>query len=233
MKCKKYKEQIILYLYGELDQQHSQELEEHIENCPGCAGELEYTKKVFGTLDEAESKELLEARWEKCWGEINAEIKPKSRKQRYGFSPSLWIPAAAAVLVIFVLGIFIGRFWHPSPSAVLVTESPTPAFSQISLQKHFNSLKPLLLKYAGYSDTEEMDLPVDRKIIQNLLIQNFQLMRMIAQDDPGAVELLEDIELLLREITNMESGDTLKLDMIKDLMDQREILYHIEIFQTI
>lgn len=233
MKCKKYKEQIILYLYAELSKEESEELEKHIEQCPECAQELEYTKKVFGTLDEAEIRDLPEARWEKCWGEISSEIKPKSRRQKYVFSLPQWVPAAAAVLVIFTLGIIIGRNWQPAQPAAVAEEPFSPTYSRVHLQEHFDALKPLLLKYAGYTAAEEMNLTSDQKIIQGLLIQNFQLMRMLTRDDPGAVELLEDIELVLREITNMKSGDPLRLDMIKDLIDQREILYNIEIYQKI
>jgi len=239
MSCKKHREQIILYLYGELTEADQHELEQHVQNCPACARDLEYTRSVFGVLDDAGQEDVPEAGWERCWSRINTGIQsptPAPSPKPRGHLFPRWVPAAAAVLVIFALGIFLGRFWPGSR-----TPTPTAAsqqsleFSPPSLQEHFDNLKPILVEYANRAadDPESTDIQVDRRFIQSLLVQNFMLMRMAAQNNPEAADILEDIDLVLREIKNLEPGDPDTPRMIRALIEQRDILFKINMKHTL
>ena len=46
-------------------------------------------------------------------------------------------------------------------------------------------------------------------------------------------ELLEDIDLVLREIKNLESGDQATSSMIRELIQQRQILFKIDVIQKL
>jgi len=56
---------------------------------------------------------------------------------------------------------------------------------------------------------------------------------MIAEKNPSVKQLLEDVDLVLREIANQEDDDTDTLAMIQEIIQERGILYEIEVSETI
>jgi hypothetical protein len=234
MACKKYREKIVLYLYGELNKEDTQRLMEHVKECVECAEDLAYTEKVFHVLDETKTTEVPEAKWEKCWNTINTEIKKKQRKQEKFFSFPKWAYASAALIFVFIVGLYIGRIaFLPSQSTRAPLEGTQSALNP-SIQEHFESLKPVLVEYANYTGSEENGIiTIDKELVRSLIIQNILLKRMIAEKNPPVKQLLEDVDLVLREIANQEDGDADTLAMIKDLIQQRGILYEIEVSKTI
>jgi len=234
MACKKYREKIVLYLYGELNKEDTQRLMEHVKECVECAEDLAYTEKVFHVLDETKTTEIPEAKWEKCWNTINTEIKKKQRKQEKFLSFPKWAYASAALIFVFIVGLYIGRIaFLPSQSTRAPLEGTQSALNP-SIQEHFESLKPVLVEYANYTGSEENGIiTIDKELVRSLIIQNILLKRMIAEKNPPVKQLLEDVDLVLREIANQEDGDADTLAMIKDLIQQRGILYEIEVSKTI
>ena len=99
-----------------------------------------------------------------------------------------------------------------------------------SLQEHFENLKPVLLEYANYtSSPENGKITIDKSLVRSLIIQNILLKRMIAEQDPSLKEILEDVDLVLREIANQEGDDDEALAMIKELIQERGIMYELEV----
>ncbi len=236
MACKKYKDKIVLHLYGELDDKEAKKLADHLSRCADCAAELAYTEKVFHVLDETKTASVPEADWEKCWNTIDGGIRGKEReKKSFWLSPPRWAYASAALLAVFVAGFFIGRlafFQSPKKSPGLLEGTQSAMYP--SIQEHFESLKPVLLEYANYTaNAEDGTISIDKSIVRSLIIQNILLKRLIADQDPSTKEILEDIDLVLREISNLEGDDAQTLSMIKDLIKERDILYEIEVSKTI
>jgi hypothetical protein len=192
-------------------------------------------------MEEADSEVQPQANWEKCWGSIRSGIREETPKKKQAALFPRWVPAAAAIVLVFVLGIYLGRFWPSSqPEMVaqeeaVIQEGGTSGFTQATLVQHFESLKPLLIDYANYATTEGEDskIVVDRSIVRNLLVQNYLLLRMVAKDNPEAAELLEDIDLVLREIKNLENGDPNASRMIRELIQHRKILFKIDVLQQL
>ena len=151
-----------------------------------------------------------------------------------------WIYLAASVVVIFVLGVFIGRFWLTSDvqTAAAISGVKSPGSSEYvkqSLREHFETLKPMLVSYANYSAEEngrEMMI-LDREIVKNLLIQNYLLKKLVIESDPSAAELLDDLDLVLREIKNMPSDDTWATSQVKEFIQERDILFKMDILKTL
>ena len=112
MRCKKCKENIVLYLYGDLSENEKLELEAHVKECTECTKELSESKQVFGLIEDAGAETVPEANWDRNWAKINATIQEKPSKQRSFLLVSRWAYATAAVLLIFILGIFTGRTWE-------------------------------------------------------------------------------------------------------------------------
>lgn len=237
MACKKYKykEKIVLQLYGELGEKDAKDLMAHIEECAECAGEFAYTKKVFQLLDETKSDDIPEADWEKCWNTIDVGIQSKDRKKKSFLWYPRWAYASAALLIVFAVGFFLGRsvFFQPRKGSQVLLEGSQSAMDP-SIQEHFENLKPVLVEYANYTASPDNGkITIDKKIIRSLIIQNILLKRMIAEEDPSLKEILEDVDLVLREIANQEGDDADELTMIKELIQKRGILYELEVSKNI
>jgi hypothetical protein len=234
MACKKYKEKIVLHLYGELSEAESQKLLKHIQECRDCAEDFEYTKKIFSLLDETKTDDIPEPNWEKCWVRIEPDIQAK--KHRPWSVPSIpkWAYATAALILVFAVGLFVGRMtFLPG-----LNRSRPPEGSQSavypSVQEHLENLTPLLVEYANYTPSaEDGKITIDQKLVRSLIIQNILLKRMIAEKNPNLTRLLEDVDLVLREIANLEEEDSDSFAMIKELIQQRGILYEIEVTKTL
>ena len=234
MKCKKYEEKIILYLYGELNEKERADLLSHIKECSGCAQDLEYTKKVFKALDDSKEEEAPQANWEKSWKEIRSTTKVQTREKKSFLLTQRWAYATAALLVVFVLGALIGRFWF-----FPVKESPfragaAPTAMNPALIEYMDDLKPILIEYANYTSSEgkEEAMLIDKDILRSLLVQNLLLKDLIAKSNPSLLPLLDDLDLVLKELSNMKRGDKQTPSMIKELIQEREILFKMEIFQS-
>ena len=233
MKCKKYEEKIILYLYGELDESDTAELEIHVKECPACLEDLEYTKKVFKLVDY-NKEEVPEANWEKCWREIGTGTQVEPRRQKSFLLVPRWVYAAAVLLVVFVLGALIGRHWLFSPQESPLESGISQGSMNLALNEYINELKPILIEYANYTSPEkgEETILIDEKIVRSLLIQNLLLKDLVAKSDPSLAPFLEDLDIILKELSNMQKGDVLTPSMIKELIHEREILFKMEIIQT-
>jgi hypothetical protein len=233
MKCKKYEEKIILYLYGELDESDKAEVENHVKECPACLEDLEYTKKVFKLVDE-NKEEIPEANWEKCWREIGTGTQVEPRRQKSFLLVPRWVYAAAALLVVFVLGALIGRHWLFSPQGSPLESGIPQGSMNLALNEYINELKPILIDYANYTSPEKggETILIDEKIVRSLLIQNLLLKDLVAKSDPSLAPFLEDLDIILKELSNMQKGDELTPSMIKELIHEREILFKMEIIQT-
>lgn len=235
MACKKYKEKIVLHLYGELSEEEAKALTEHMAECAECADEFAYTKKVFHVLDETKIENVPEANWEKCWNTIDVGIQGKGRKKKSFFLFPKWVYASAALLIVFAVGFFFGRlalFQPPDSSPALLEGSQSAMYPTI--QEHFENLKPVLVEYANYTASPgDGTITIDKKFVRGLIIQNILLKRMIAEEDPSLKEILEDVDLVLREIANQEGDDADALAMIKALIQERGILYELEVSKTI
>jgi hypothetical protein len=229
MKCEKFRKNMILYLYEELDKKSAEELNDHIKKCPNCSKEMAYTKKVFDLVEETKTEDIPDADWEKCWSLIDEEVSipDKKREKYFDFIPK-WAAAAAALVCVLIIGFVIGRTTF-IPREDKITLAGQDAF-QISLQEYFDSLKPLLIEYAHYSgDKDSNKIIMDKKYVKELLIQNILLKRLAAEKNPDTRQLLEDIELILREITNMDKNGTSDPLMIKEYINNQGILNAVEV----
>jgi len=233
MKCYKFRENIVLDLYGELNNKEKAELEQHINTCAECAKDYSYSKSVFQALEDTKTEDIPEPTWDSSWGKINLAIqdKPKPRPL-FGLSPK-WAYAAAGVTLVFVLGIFTGRFWLPQKQEGPISAELSHEYIQRTLALHFENIKPVLVEMANYTAQENGDgtVLVDKAAIKNLIIQNILLKGLISGKNPTAVQILEDVDLVLRELANIDEGDSGTKSMIKELIDDREILVNMQILQ--
>lgn len=236
MKCKRHKEKIMLYLYDELSEKECSELEKHLKECSECSRDLAYTKEVFNTLDSGRKEKIPEGNWEKSWQIISSRIEEKPEKKKRFFYEYRKAFAIAGALSVFILGIVIGRYLLTFRQQTTLVSVTSPASLDQTLSEHFENLKPILIEYANYSPSEKRKstITIDREIFKSLILQNYLLKRAVANmNNPSQEQLLEDIDLILREISNLKGVDKPTLSLIKDTINQRDILFKMEIFQKI
>jgi len=238
MKCKEAKNLIILELYGELEEVEKARLHGHLEQCRDCSGESALTKKVFAVLDGYQPAAEPSTDWDKTWDRVQAGIigPPARRRPALGVG---WRWAFAGTALVLVAGIFIGRYvLAPSPetaatvaaAAVAAPNGIRPAFAA-----HLEDLKPILLDYAHYVPGEKSGrlIPIDENVLRGLMIQNILLKRKLAEKDPAAADLLEDLDLVLKEITNRGPRDPQDPARIRDLIEERSVLFKMEIMKKL
>ncbi len=233
MKCNKFRENIVLDLYGELDKKEKAELEQHISACAECAKDHVYSKSVFQALEDAETEDIPEPAWDSKWGNINLAIREKPKpRPLFGISPK-WVYAAAGVTLVFTLGIFTGRFWLPQKPEGPLSAELSQDYIQRTLALHFENIRPVLVEMANYTAQENGNgtIMVEKATIKNLIIQNILLKSLISGKNPTAFQILEDVDLVLRELANIDEGDSRTKSMIKELINDREILVNMNILQ--
>ena len=103
-----------------------------------------------------------------------------------------------------------------------------PAFAA-----YLEDLKPILLDYAHYVPGEKAEgrVVVDESALRTLMLQNVLLKRKLAEKDPAAADLLDDLDLILKEIVNRGPNDTNSPAEIRDLIEKRDVLFKMEILK--
>jgi hypothetical protein len=146
-----------LYADGELPSPWKEKLESHLSLCPRCREELEAYRGLSRFLGRAENRDSLEAAKERVFRKLHdqgEDVLPQS--------PGLWrknvsVPfpaAAAAAVLLFVLGLFVFRqifFAGPGQDSVMA------AGVNLDLQ----GITPVsdinrILQYLGDKDTGDM-----------------------------------------------------------------------------
>ncbi len=234
MKCQKCHRDMIFYLYDELEDREKERLEGHLKECPACSRELDEWRSVFSLVNKAEAEQMPRADWGKCWQGIRGQLGQKEMKPGKSFPIPRWALAAASALIVFALGIFFGRIWMHTPDTQYAAAASPPAYA-MQLRDYFGSVEPLLLDYANQSESQSRrdSIVVDKALLESLLLQNYVLKQMVAEKDPQTAQMLEDLEMVLREIINMQEDDAEKENMIRNLIKQRNILFKMDVLQEI
>lgn len=239
MNCKTARDFIVLDFYRELEDSDKAKLDNHIRKCPACREELALTQKIFAVLDEHKPSDALATDWDQAWAGIHAEISKKRAKRRPSFaSGRRWALAGASLALVLVAGVLIGKYWFaplPKPPSVLLPASSETTSMQPALSSHLNDLMPILLDYVHEQPTHgtAKKILLDEQLLRGLLLQNVLLKRALADKDPAASELLEDLDLVLKEIANHQEQNQEIPSGIKDFIKQRGILFKMEIFKKL
>jgi len=235
MKCKKHRENIILYLYDELDTSERADLEAHIEQCDACRQDLAYSKQVFSILDETKSDIIPEGSWEAERRRFRQAVDTKPDRKQGVWGIPRWTYAAASLVLVFALGIMAGRFWILPDKWDRAQQAEIISPIDHTLNRHFTDVQPILLDYANYSGEANggQFVTLEKEAVQNLIIQNILLKRALSEKNPAAVQLLEDIDLVLRELANRDDNAAQDPALIKNLIEERDILFKMQVLDKI
>jgi hypothetical protein len=239
MNCKNARPLIVLDFYGELEDSEKRTLDAHIRACPACAREREETRRALALVGEARTVDVPRVDAEKSWRKIQAGIRVPSRARARTRRPfGQWALAGAALAGVLIAGVLIGRNWRGRPAPLPVPGEKSAenggAMLQPALASHLDDIQPLLLDYVHASGPagEDRQVLVDESRIRALLLQNLLLRRALVRQDPAAADLLEDIDLVLKEISNRSAEAPMPDSEIGSLIQKRDILFKMRILKT-
>ena len=240
MKCKNARRAIVLDYYGELPPAEKAGLEEHLRTCRKCGAEREETVRVFSLLEANPPGDIPVPDTGLVWSRIENRLDPKRAPERRpapAWNIRQWAMAGAALALVLAAGIFIGRRASPPPSPPAASPSSGPGRTTAALKPvlagHLEDLKPLLLDYANYTpdDAAGATVVIDEEFLRALLFQNVLLRKALAGSDPAAAELLDDCDLILKEIINRDAPAAASPEDIRELIRGRDVLFKLEIIK--
>jgi hypothetical protein len=246
MNCKDARRDTVLAYYGELGPEDRLRWEAHLRDCPGCRADREETRRVLSLVTESAPAEVPALDGERAWRGIRAGLRGRAAGRRRGAGPVWrWSWAGAGTALVLVAGILIGRFGFRkgAPEPLVAAGSNVPAVTQAglsaaslqpSLAAHLEDLRPVLLDFAHSVGAGQPGavVAVDERLLRGLMLQNLLLRRALNGHDPAATELLDDLDLVLKEIIHGRGPGGATPAQVRDLIDQRGILFRMQILKT-
>jgi anti-sigma-K factor RskA len=119
----RFEELLGSYLLGELTVEEGRELERHLEECPKCRHELDRVRQTHNLLRHLAANEPPAELKGQLLAQVRGEIPARSGRGWW-----IWASAAAALLVVAVLGVGLIRAItdEPSPGVPLTATAQAP-----------------------------------------------------------------------------------------------------------
>jgi len=242
MDCKHARQAIVLEHYGELGHEEQVKLDEHLRACPVCAADREETRRVLTLVSVHASERVPELDRERSWHKIRAGLREPPRRAWFHLASGWrWGLVAAGAALVLALGIVIGRFGvKPAPEpdlagtkALPVQPSPDASSIRPVLTTHLEDLQPVLLDFANSVNGGKPGAPVvvDAQFLRGVMLENLLLRRALSAKDPAAAELLDDLDLVLREIINGKESGGASPAQIRELIRERDILFRMRVIK--
>jgi hypothetical protein len=255
-----------LYNYDELSEQDKRLFHAHLTTCPACAGEYEEMVGVLALMDQRQKPEMGEEYWDSYYTRLLEKIKESEEKEKNKIKNKIWLwlkkwwenfrfdmqrlrwmlyPAAALLLV--VIGIIIGRYLYlpsvPEKGEELISSAlSSERRVRPVVAEHFETLRPLLIDCSNYNAQEAGSgkdfVLIDKKTLKKLALQNLLLKRIAARgNDVVLTQLLEELELILLELSNAEPGESNgdiagdeTIGRIRDILKKNDTLFKMNIY---
>jgi hypothetical protein len=262
--CEDFKGIVVdaLYNYDQLSEENKRLFHAHLTTCPGCAGEYEEMAAVLGVMDQRQRPEMGEEVWDSYMLRLQEKLEEAEEKEKkkiwswlkkwwenfsFDIQRFRWVLYPAAALLLVVLGIAIGRYLYLPPvpgkgeELISGTLSSERKISPVVLE-HFETLRPLLIDCANYNAREagsgEEFVLIDKKPLKKLAWQNLLLKRIAARgNDVVLTQLLEELEMILLEISNAEPGETNgditgkeTIGRVRDILEKNDTLFKMKIY---
>ncbi len=108
MNCNTIEKKLIFYHQGNLGEEESRQISQHLERCKSCNEKLHYLEQTLVMLDSWKNAEVKPFLFSRIQARANAvKQKPQITSDRW----ALTAPSMAAVLVLgMILGTLLGKF---------------------------------------------------------------------------------------------------------------------------
>jgi hypothetical protein len=202
MNCETFQELLIERICGQLPAGREDALQQHARGCADCAVALERSLDIQNAFDPGENIPMPD--FDESWRSIQARTQAKKWRWPELFPGRRFAMAAAAVAVVFVIGVFAGRsVFSPEPEP----DTAGPGYQGMaSIAAYTQSLEPLLVDFANHGGKPVDDdlAKLTRKVTADMLAQTRMLKRAAARSgDEQLYILLDDIELVLISMSNL------------------------------
>ena len=228
MKCDWVQQNIVFYVYNELEDDARYEVEQHLARCPECAGELKATRKLHATLSQspvAEPTPNFLAASRMRLQEALESAQQGGILQRLIFEPANWFrqirmsPALAAVIFIVGFGGGIGATYNflanrPQPGSIAAVEQqqipPVEATAITGIQSITQEpgSNQVNIKYNMLSTKEEKGSLSDERIQQLLLFA--------ARNNYNSGVRMDSVDLLTQAPNNTQVHEALMYALHND-----------------
>jgi len=235
MRCAKARKRIIFHFYGELAAREEAGLKKHLESCSACQKNYSEIKSIWQTLQKISSMSPLSSLsptlWEESWQAIEMKIKENqfrtqaTKPAKRIFNPRSLVWVTPLILIMALASLFLYRTLTKSSGFSEATLSPKSM--PTSLEEYKTDLKPLLLMLTNFQSEKEKFILIDKKYARQLLLESKLLRTYLWQKDPVAAEWLEDLEIVLKEISNSDKIDQVTLEMIKKMIQEKKVFLEI------
>ncbi len=232
-----FEEQLILYYYGESEDESA--VEEHLGSCDSCRSDFEELKRVLAAVDTLPVPE----RSPEYGGEVWNRLRPRLRR-RHGIRwPALVSPRrlawAGLMAALLVVAFVTGRLWQPGQVPIADQKAPeqiSPAQIRervllASIVDHLERSQMFLLDLSHAAADRGVDISADRAWAQELLAES-RIYRQSAQrsGDVGVASVLEDLERILIEIANApERASGKELEEFRQRIDAQSVIFKLRV----
>jgi hypothetical protein len=233
MSCERFESTISLYLYGELGEEETEALEEHLENCATCSEVLEEEKRFVARLNERSKVPASESMLAECRHDLmravyrdetvaGGSLVAALSRWRAGLPRALasarlvWQPTAA--LALAALAFYAGRATQTGPTGPAVW--PPTSATQASLTPEFSSITGV---QSIADDPEHNNVQIVVEEITRRTIagspRDPQIRRLLLssiRSAPSSGVRLDTLDVLTRRVEDREIRQTLLHSMLGD-----------------
>jgi len=231
MNCTEFRDLVVIGIHARLTAAQRAEIDRHRADCAGCAALYERFERSLDLQAEAleETASVPAPDWDASWAAIAKGALPEKSPLRrfFGLFPR-WVPAAAAVLLVFVLGylargLFVGT---SAPRPGMAELSPSRRGPSLVFADYADGLKPVLMSFLNRGDVVPPPelRTLEREIVHNMLSQTRILEDLAAQNgDAGLADLLVDLEFILTSLANLEPGDKASAAFLARMIREKDV----------
>lgn len=206
MNCETAKQQLVLFVYGELSFDEEELMEQHLDSCAACSAERARLESLQEVLSEGEA-EVPAGLLARCRRDLAVQVAaahtaPRSVSlsalwRNWVVNPPLWLRPVGAVAML-ALGFFAARIVpgdSPALARMGMAQDPAPVFSRVRLVNP-NDSGGVRVQY------EEVRQREMSGALQDDHIRRLLLAAAVDQTDPGL--RVESIDLLRQHCSDDE-----------------------------
>lgn len=256
MTCAQCRKDLTDALFGELSPAARVRFEAHLEACPDCTQAYRELRATLAVTARRTRPEPPEAFWNTFADRVEERLLAEeatsrrvdvgrvldtgwARLRRRWMPVPTWAWQGMAAVLLVAFGVWIGHFSRsgpadPEPATLLPVSAETAAVQQRA-GHYFDRSKVLLLGLVNTEPTTEglavLDLPQKQALAQELLAETPELQAdLSAAGQQRLHELVADLELILRQIANLEAVlDVPAIELVQSSVDQRALLLKINL----
>lgn len=260
MRCDECQNLVTDALYGELEGDSLREFNEHVDSCGECSELYEQLRGTLSVMDRRERSDPGQAFWDGYFNRLSARMEREKEAKRRGWLGRLlpglsetgvrWAYRGALAAVLIVFGAVAGRMLLPGPGdgiGPVAGGEVRPrefgeggpvvqaASAEACARQYLEDSQVLLLALVNFDPETEAeylsDISPEQRRSRELLAQAASFKGELDSPKQRRLrELVTELELILLQIANLESGQDLDaVDLIRSSVSERDVMLKIDL----